>query len=230
MSREAHVPFYERLGVQLPRPTHRFTLSFRDVEDLLADRGVMVSYEAIRLWCIRFGPGYARKLRKKSHRFGDHWYLDEISTVTIHGARMYLWRAVDQDGDLIDVLVQKRKDKRAAKRFFRKMLKRQGKTPNRMVTDKLRSYGAAKREVIPSVPHCQDRYANNRAEVSHQHTREQERQMRRFKSLGQTQRFLSVHGAVNNLFGLGRHLLRACHYRTFRTEAFGVWQQVVCAN
>ena len=161
---------------------HRFTLSYRDIEDLLAERGIIVSYEAIRLWCIRFGPAYARRLRKKPNKFGDHWYLDEISTVTIHGTRMYLWRAVDQDGDLIDVLVQKRKDKKAAKRFFRKMLKHQGEIPKRIITDKLRSYSAAKREVMRSVSHCQDRYANNRAEVSHQHTREQERQMRRFKS------------------------------------------------
>jgi len=142
---------------------------------------------------------------------------------------MYLWRAVDQDGNLIDVLVQKRKDKRAAKRFFRKMLKHQGATPTRIATDKLRSYGAAKREVMPSVIHCQDRYANNRAEVSHQPTRQQEHQMRRFKSMKQAQRFLSVHGAVNNLFQLGRHLLRACHYRMFRTKAFSEWQQVTCA-
>ena len=208
---------------------HRFTLSFRDIEDLLAERRVIVSYEAIRLWCIRFGPSYARQLRKKSHRFGDSWYLDETSTVTIQGTGMYLWRAVDQDGDLIDVLVQKRKDKKAATRFFRKMLKHQGETPNRITTDKLRSYGAAKREVIPSVPHCQDRYANHRAEA-HQHTREQERQMRRFKSLKQAQRFLSTHGAVNNLFRLGRHLLRACHYQAFRAKAFGAWQQVAFAH
>ena len=139
---------------------------------------------------------------------------------------MVLWRAVDQDGDLIDVLVQKRKDKRAAKRFFRKMLKHQGATPNRITTDKLRSYAAAKREVMPSVVHCQERYANNRAEVSHQPTREQERQMRRFKSMKHAQRFLSVHGVVNNLFRLGRHLLRACHYRMFRLKAFNEWQQV----
>jgi len=195
----------------------------------MAERGVIVSYEAIRLWCIRFGPSYARQLRMKQHRFGDLWYLDEISTVTIHGVRMYFWPAVDQDGDLIDVLVQKRKDKKAAKRFFRKMLKHRGATPNRITTDKLRSYAAAKREVMPSVIHCQDRYANNRAEVSHQHTREQERQMRRFKSLKHAQRFLSVHGVVNNLFRLGRHLLRACHYRMFRLKAFNEWQQVTCA-
>ena len=162
---------------------HRFTLSFRDIEGLLAERGVIVSYEATRLWCKRFGSVYAWRLRKKSHRHGDCWYLDEISTITIHGTRMYLWRAVDQDGDLIDVLVHKRKDKKAARRFFRKLLKHQGTTPNRMTTDKLRSYSAARREVMPSVVHRKDRYANNRVEVSHQHTREQERQMRRFKSL-----------------------------------------------
>jgi len=208
---------------------YRFTLSYCDIEDLLAQRAIIVSYEAIRLWCIRFGPSCARRLRKKSHRFGDHWYLDEISTVTIRGTRMVLWRAVDQDGDLIDVLVQKRKDKRAAKRFFRKMLKHQGATPNRITTDKLRSYAAAKREVMPSVTHCQERYANNRAEVSHQRTREQERQMRRFKSMKQAQRFLSTHGVINNLFRLGRHLMRACHYRMFRTKAFSEWQQVTYA-
>jgi len=139
---------------------------------------------------------------------------------------MYLWRAVDQDGDLIDVLVQKRKDKRAARRFFRKMLKRQGATPNRMTTDKLRSYAADKWEVMPSVVHCQDRYANNRVEVSHQPTRQKERQMRRFKSMKQAQRFLSVHGAVNNLFRFGRHLMRAIHHRMFRAKAFNEWQQV----
>lgn len=159
---------------------HRFTLSFHDIEELLAQRSVIVSYESIHQWCLKFGSSYARRLRKKSHRFGDYWYLDEISTVTINGTRMYLWRAVDQDGDLIDVLVQKRKDKKAAKRFFRKMLKHQGATPSQITTDKLRSYAAAKRETMPSAIHCQDGYANNRAEISHQHTREQERQMRQF--------------------------------------------------
>jgi len=141
---------------------------------------------------------------------------------------MYLWRAVDQDGDQIDVLVQKRKDKKAATRFFRKVLKHQGETPNSITTDKLRSYAAAKREVMPSVVHCQDPYANNKAEVSHQPTREQERQMRRFKSMKQAQRFLSTHGVVNNLFRLGRNLIHACHYRLFRAKAFGEWQQATC--
>lgn len=134
-----------------------------------------------------------------------------------------------QDGDLIDVLVQKRKDKRAAKRFFRNILRRQCGTPTRITTDKSRSYSAAKDEVMLSVIHRQGRYANNRAEVLRQPTRQHERQMRRFKSLKQAQRFLSVHGSVNNLFRLGRHLLRACHFRMFRAKAFSEWQQVKCA-
>jgi len=141
---------------------------------------------------------------------------------------MYFWRAVDQDGELINILVQKPKDKRAAKRFFGKMLKHQDVTPARMITDKLRSCGAAKREVMPLVIHCQARYANNRAEVSHQLTRQQECQMRRFKSFQQAQRFLSVHGIVNNLFWFGPHVMRACHYRMFRMKAFNDWQQVTC--
>ncbi len=157
---------------------HRFCLSFRDVEDLLAERGVEVSYESIRKWCNRFGPDYARKLKKRRGQLGDTWFLDEVF-VTIGGQLQYLWRAVDQDGDTIDILVQKRRNKRAAKRFFRKLLKGQCASPRRMVTAKLKSYWAAKREVMPSVPHCTDRYANNRAELSHEPTRLRERQMRR---------------------------------------------------
>ncbi len=154
--------------------------------------------------------------------------MDEVY-VTINGVRHYLWRAVDQDNNVIDILVQKRRDKRAAKRFFRKMLKDQGQSPRRMVTDKLKSYGAARKEVMPTVIHCQDRYTNNRAEASHQQTRQQERQMRRFKSAGQAQRFLSVHSQANNVFRVSRHLLKACHYRMFRSRAFSIWQEVTCA-
>jgi putative transposase len=159
---------------------------------------------------------------------GDAWYLDEVF-VTIRGERHYLWRAVDQDGDTIDILVQKRRNKRAAKCFFRKLLKGQCASPRRIVTDKLKSYSAAHREVMPAVPHCTDQYANNRAELSHEPTRQRERQMRRFKSAGQAQRFLAVHGTVGNLFRLGRHLMRASHYREFRSRAFSEWQQVTCA-
>ena len=178
---------------------HRFCVSFRDVADLLAQRGITVSYEAIRLWCIKFGPEYARGLKRRQGRLGETWHLDEVF-VTIQGQRQYLWRAVDQDGDVIDILVQSRRDRRAAKRFFRKLLKGQGRVPGRLVTDKLRSYGAAHREVMPSVIHSTIQYENNRAEVSHEPTRQRERQMRRFKSPGQAQRFLSVHGLVQNFF------------------------------
>ncbi len=206
---------------------YRFGISLRDVEDLLAERGIEVSYESIRQWCNRFGPEYARKLKKRRGQLGDTWFLDEVF-VTIRGKLHDLWRAVDQDGDTIDILVQKRRNKRAAKRFFRKLLKGQCAPPRRMVTDKLKSYSAAKREVMPSVPHCTDQYANNRAEVSHEPTRLRERQMRRFKSAGHAQRFLTVHGAVGNLFRLGRHLIRASYYREFRSKAFSEWQQVTC--
>jgi putative transposase len=153
---------------------HRFTLSLRDVEDLLAERGVTVSYETIRQWCSTFGPQFARRIKARLGSRGDRWFLDEV-VVSIRGKRRYLWRAVDQDGDVLDILVQKRKDAKAARRFFRKLLKGQGQLPLDITTDKLASYGAAKREVMPSVPHCRDRYANNRAEVSHEHTRERER-------------------------------------------------------
>ncbi len=165
---------------------HRFALSFRDIEDLLAERGIILSYETIRQWCLKFGPEYAGKLRKRQGRLSDSWFMDE-AFVTINGVRHYLWRTVDQDGDVIDTLVQKRRDKRAAKRFFRKLMQGQGCSQRRIVTDRLRSYGAARKEVMPSVTHCQDRSANNLAEVSRQHTHEHEGQMQRVKSPGHVQ-------------------------------------------
>ena len=178
---------------------HRFCLSFRDTEDLLAQRGITVSYEAIRQWCRTFGPAYARILRRRQGRLGDTWHLDELF-VNIHGCQQYLWRAVDQDGDVIDILVQPRRDRQAAARFFRKLLKGQGCAPQRLVTDKLGSYAAAHRTVMPSVIHSTRQYENNRAEVSHQPMRQREGQMRRFKSTAHAQRFLSVHGLVQNSF------------------------------
>ena len=228
MSREVHVPFYERLGVQFPRPTHRFCLSFRDAEDLLAQRGVTVTYETIRQWCQRFGPVYARQLRRRRGRMGDTWHLDEVF-VTIQGRQQYLWRAVDEDGDVLDILVQPRRNRHAAVRFFRRLLKNQRHVPRRLITDKLRSYSAACRAVMPSVLHCTDQYANNRAEASHQPTRQRERQMRCFTSAAQLQRFASVHGIVQNLFRVGRHLLRSAHHRLLRTRAFVEWDAVTCA-
>ena len=207
---------------------HRFGLSFRDVEDLLAERGVTVTYEAIRQWCLTFGLDYARQLRRRRGRMGNIWYLDEVF-VKIQGRQQYLWRAVDEDGDVIDILVQSRRNRGAATRFFRKLLKGQGRAPRRVITDQLRSYAAAHRTVMPSVVHSTRQYENNRAEVSHQPTRQRERQMRRFKSAAHAQRFLSVHGLVQNLFRVGRHLLRAAHHRLLRTRSFCVWDAVTCA-
>ena len=207
---------------------HRFALSFRDVEELLAKRGSSVSYETVRQWCRKFGPEYARKLKRRQGRLGDIWYLDEVF-VKIRGERHYLWRAVDQDGDVIDILVQRYRNARAANRFFRKLLKGQGSTPWRLVTDKLKSYGAAQRTTMPSVEHNTTRYANNRAEVSHQPTRQRERQMRRFKSAGQAQRFLSVHGVIQNFFRLGRHHLRSENYRLLRARSFKDWSAATAA-
>jgi putative transposase len=205
---------------------HRFCLSFRDVEDLLAERGIVVSYESIRSWCNKFGPVYARKIKKHRGPLGDTWYMDEVYIVTVRGERRYLWRAVDQDGDVLDILVQNRKNKQAALRFFKKLMKGQGRSARLIVTDKLPSYGAARKEIMPTSMHCDECYANNRAEVSHEHTRAQERQMRRFKSPGQAQRFLAVHSQVNNLFRIGRHLLPAVNYRMLRSRSFETWQQV----
>jgi putative transposase len=167
-------------------------------------------------------------LKKRQGRSGDTWYLDEVF-ITIQGEQQYLWRAVDQDGDTIDILVQRRRNKQAAVRFFRRLLKGQGREPRWLVTDKLKSYDAAHRTVMPTVEHINHVYANNRAEVSHQPTRQREYHMRGFASATQAQRFLTLHGLTQNLFRLGRHLLQAVNYRLLRTQAFQVWQDVVCA-
>ena len=207
---------------------HRFCLSFRDVEDLLAERCIIVTYETIRHWCQKFGPDYVRKLKRRQGHLGDTWHLDELF-LKINGELQYLWRAVDQDGDVIDILVQSRRDQHAAERFFQRLLRGQGKEPFRIVTDKLKSYGAAKRTIMPNVTHDTHRYANNRVEVSHQPTRLRERQMRRFKSPRQAQRFLSAHGVINNLFRVGRHRLRSFNHRLLRSRSFSVWRAVTAA-
>jgi len=198
---------------------HRFCLSFREVEELLAERGLTVTYETVRQWCRKFGPAYARKFKNRQGRLGDTWYIDEVF-VTIQGQRQYLWRAVDQDGDTIDILVQRRRNTQAAVHFFRRVLKGQGREPRWMITDKLTSYDAAHRAVMPTVENINAVYANNRAEVSHEPTRQRERHMRRFSSSTQAQRFLTLHGLTQNLFRLGRHLMQAVHYRLLRTQAF----------
>ena len=204
----------------------RFNLSHRDVEDLLAERGIIVSYESIRLWCIKFGSKYTRRLKRKHQGFGDTFFLDEVF-VKLGGKQHYLWRAVDQDGEVVDVFLQKRRDARAAKRFFKRLLNEHGGEPRKIVTDKLRSYGVAHRELVPDVIHDTSKYANNRAELSHQPTRVRERVMRRFKSIGQAQQFLNTHAAVYNLYNLGRHLVTAEHYRHLRISAFTEWGRAV---
>jgi putative transposase len=168
----------------------RVHLSYRDVQELLFERGIDVTYEAIRQWCLKFGQDYANRLRRRRPRPGDKWHLDEVF-LTINGKRHYLWRAVDQDDNVLDILVQSRRNKKAAKQFFRKLLKGLRYVPRVIITDQLKSYGAAKREMLPGVEHRQSRYLNNRCENSHRPTRQRERRMQGFKSPGHAQRFLS---------------------------------------
>ena len=201
---------------------YRFTLSFRDVEEMLAQRGVTVSYEAVRYWCRKFGQSFANAIRRQRHRPGDRWHIDEVF-LKIGGKTQYLFRAVDQDGEVIDILLQSRRDKKAAKRFFRKLLKKQGYVPRTLVTDKLKSYAAAKQEVLSRVEHRSGKRDNNRAENSHQPTRERERKMRKFKSPGHAQRFVSAHGVIYSFLRPGRHRMRARHYRELRRRQFASW-------
>src|ERR671939_676471 len=170
----------------------RFPLSLRMVEEMLAARGIIVSHETVRQWALKFGQGFANQIRRRLPRPGDKWHLDEVA-IKIAGKKHWLWRAVDQDGVVLDILVQSRRDKRAAKRLLRKLLKRQCRPPRVMVTDKLASYAAAKKAIMPGVEHRQHKGLNNRAENSHQPTRRRERQMKRFQSAGQAQRVLSAH-------------------------------------
>ncbi len=204
---------------------YRFPLSFREVEELLYERGIVVTYETVRQWCQKFGQTYANQLRRRRARAGDKWHLDEVF-LKINGKTHYLWRAVDQEGNVLDILVQSHRNKAAAKKFFRKLLKGCEYVPRVLITDKLGSYGAAKREVLPSVEHRQSRYLNNRAENSHQPTRKRERVMQRFKSAGHAQRFLSAFGPIREHFCPRRHLMTAEDYRAEREARFQVWDEV----
>src|ERR687897_1701578 len=206
----------------------RFTLSYRDVEELLAERGIETSYETVRRWVLKFGPAYARNMRRLRPRPTGTWHLDEL-VVSIQGRRMYLWRAVDSEGEVLVLLVQSKRDTKAALRLMRKLLKKQGYAPDELVTDKLGSYGAARRELRLSCRHEQEMRKNNRAENSHQAVRRRERKQQRFKSAGSAQRFLSMHSAVNNTFNLQRHLVSRRTLRTFRTEATQAWQTATAA-
>jgi transposase-like protein len=201
----------------------RFALSFRDVEDLLAERGIVVSYETIRRWVAHFGPLIAADLRRRRCRPHAIWHLDEM-VVSIAGKPKYLWRAVDAEGEVLEVLIQRKRDTRAAARLMRKLLKKQGFAPTEIVTDHLRSYGAAFRALGVSAQHIQGKRKNNRAESSHLPTRRRERRMQGFRSPGAAQRFLSAHAAVYNTFNLCRHLVSAKTHRRLRSEAIVVWR------
>ncbi len=209
----------------------RFTLSYRDVEELLAERGLDISYEfyeTVRCWVLKFGPVIARRLRRCREPPSNRWHLDEM-VVRIAGKRMYLWRAVDHEGEVLDMLVQRRRDTRAALRLIRKLLKKQGFAPKLLVTDKLRSYASAFRRLRLTCPHEQGLRKNNRAENSHQAVRRRERKMQRFKSARSAQRFLSMSAAVHNTFNLQRHLVSRSTLRILRAEAANQWRNAVTA-
>lgn len=202
----------------------RFSLSLRDVEDLLAERGIIVSHETIRFWVGKFGQQYAKSIRRDRPLVGDKWHLDEV-VISICGKKHWLWRAVDQYGMTLAILVQSRRNTQAAKRFMRKLMKQFG-LPRVMITDKLRSYDAAKRALVPGLEHRSHKGLNNPAEVSHKPTRRRERVMGRFKSPRHTQRFLSAHDQINILFRPRRHHLSAISYRHARSDAFAIWHDI----
>ena len=206
----------------------RFTLSYRDVEELLAERGIDVSYETVRRWVVKFGPAIAGNLRRLRPRPSPRWHLDEM-VIRVSGRLMYLWRAVDDEGELLEVLVQRRRDKAAALKLMRKLLKKRGFAPTQVTTDKLRSYGAAFRDLGLTARHEQGRRTNNRAEVSHQPVRRREGKIQRFKSPAAAQRFVSMHAATYNTFNLQRHLVSRRTLRTVRAQAMTDWQAATAA-
>ncbi|RDI51486.1 IS6 family transposase [Microvirga subterranea] len=206
----------------------RFPLSLRMVEEMLAARGILVSHETVRQWALKFGQSFANQIRRRLPASGDKWHLDEV-VISIAGQKHWLWRAVDQHGVVLDILVQSRRNAKAAKRLLRKLLKKQGVAPRVMITDKLASYATAKRVIMPGVEHRQHRGLNNRAENSHQPTRRRERIMKRFKSAGQAQRFLSVHDQVANLFRRPARTNSADHSRA-RARAFQAWTEITGAT
>jgi putative transposase len=207
----------------------RFCLSYRDVQELMLHRGIEVSYESIRRWCLKFGQTIANELRHRRPRPNGKWHLDEVRLL-IHGKVPWLWRAVDSEGNILDILAQTRRDKQAAKKFFRKLLKAQGHVPRVLVTDKLKSYAAAKRELMPRVEHRTHKRLNNRAENSHQPTRERERRMKQFKSAGQAQRFLSAFGIIGTHFRPGRHQIAAQTYRQLMSQRFRMWNEITLVS
>ena len=201
----------------------RFNLSLREVEELMLERGVDVSYETIRRWTVKFGPLITHVLRRRQPRPGDVWHLDEV-VVKIAGRSYWLWRAVDQHGVVLEEILQSKRNKRAAKRLLVKLMKRWGVMPKRIITDKLRSYGAAKREVAPGLDHWSHKGLNNRAENSHLPFRKRERAMQGFRSLGGLQRFVSIHSATRNCFSVPARRRSALTIRYHRLEALEAWK------
>jgi putative transposase len=206
----------------------RFPLGFREVEELMLQRGVIVSYETVRRWCATFGQAYANGLRRRRPRPGGKWHLDEVF-IKVNGELKYLWRAVDQDGNVLDILVQNRRDKTAARRFFRRLMKKARSVARVVGTDKLRSYGAAHREAMPSVEHGSHKGLNNRAENSRQPTRQRERAIKGFRGAGAAQRFLSAFSGISPHFRSHRHLMTASDHRAEMTIRFAIWDQITGA-
>jgi putative transposase len=203
----------------------RFPLSLRLVEEMLLERGIAVSYETVRRWALKFGPAYARRLRRKTPSRRDIWHLDEV-VVTISGQKHWLWRAVDQHGYVLDEIVQTRRNTKAAKRLLKRLLRKQGCPPRRMITDKLGSYAAAQRQVMPEVEHRSHKGLNNRAENSHLPFRRRERAMQGFRSPRYLQRFVSVFSAVRNLFVPPRSSRSAPATHLHRLNAMAEWKAV----
>ena len=205
----------------------KFTLSFRDVEDLMAERGLDVSYETVRRWCLKFGPAIARNLRSKRPAPSDHWHLDEM-VIVVRGERYWFWRAVDNEGEVLDFLVQSRRNTEAAEKLMRKLLKKHD-APTRITTDKLRSYNAAFRKLGLHSEQVTDKRANKPAENSHQPVRRRERKMQRFKSPGSAQRFLNLQSATYNNFYFQRQLLDRPTLKRYREGAFNEWKTATSA-
>jgi len=201
----------------------RFPLSLRLVEEMLLERGIVVSYETVCRWTKKFGRDYARRLRRKRPNPRDIWHLDEV-VVSIGGKKHWLWRAVDRDGYILDEIVQARRDAKAAKRLLRRLLKKQGCPPRRMITDKLGSYAAARRPNMPAVEHRSHKGLNNRAENSHLPLRRRERAMQGFRSPGSLQRFVTVFSAVRNLFVPPRPRRSALATHLHRLNAMAQWK------
>ncbi|PSH62646.1 IS6 family transposase [Phyllobacterium brassicacearum] len=208
----------------------RFPLSFRMVEDMLAYKGIIVTHKTVRQWAEKFGRDYANKIRRRTPRLGDKWHLDE-AVISINGKKHFLWRAVDQDGFVLEVLVQSRRDTKAAKRLIRKLLTKSGCAPRVMITDKLGSYAAACTQIgLTSCDHRQHKGLNNRAENSHQPIRRRERIMKRFKSTRQLQRFISIHDPIANLHHIPRNKFSSSDHHQLRQAAMTVWQEIACVK